>query len=60
MRMLVVTNMFSAVRSALEEDGMNFKGMPELAWRYGYLYVILLAGAVALVCISIFRRRHWM
>ena len=40
--------------------GMNFTGMPELTWRYGYLYVILLAGAVALVCIRIFRRRHWM
>ena len=40
--------------------GMNFTGMPELAWRYGYLYVILLAAAVALICISIFRRRHWL
>ncbi len=28
MRMLVVTNMFSAVRDALKEDGVNFKGMP--------------------------------
>ena len=28
MRMLVVTNMFSAVRDALENDGVNFKGMP--------------------------------
>ncbi len=40
--------------------GMNFTGMPELAWRYGYLYVILLAALVALVCISIFKRKHWM
>lgn len=40
--------------------GMNFTGMPELAWRHGYLYVILLAALVAIICINIFRRKHWM
>jgi len=40
--------------------GMNFVGMPELLWRYGYLYVILLSATVALICIGVFKRRHWM
>lgn len=40
--------------------GMNFDGMPELHWRYGYPAVALLCGAVALICIQIFRRHHWM
>jgi len=40
--------------------GMNFTGMPELTWRYGYLFVFLLAALVAIVCISIFRRKNWM
>jgi magnesium transporter len=40
--------------------GMNFTAMPELTWRYGYLYVLILAAAVALICIGIFKRRHWL
>lgn len=40
--------------------GMNFVGMPELLWRYGYLYVILLSATVALICIGVFKRKHWM
>ncbi|MBQ3483279.1 MAG: hypothetical protein IJA78_03800 [Clostridia bacterium] len=40
--------------------GMNFASMPEFAWRYGYLYVALLALAVILICIRVFRRHHWM
>lgn len=40
--------------------GMNFKGMPELSWHYGYPYVIALAAAVAFICIALFRRKHWL
>ena len=40
--------------------GMNFTGMPELTWRYGYLFVFALAALVAIVCIGIFRRKNWM
>ncbi|MFF0370494.1 magnesium/cobalt transporter CorA [Micromonospora sp. NPDC005087] len=40
--------------------GMNFAHMPELNWRYGYLFALLL---MALVCGSlylIFKRRGWL
>ena len=40
--------------------GMNFTGMPELLWRYGYVYVICLSALVALICIGVFKRKHWM
>ena len=40
--------------------GMNFEGMPELHWRYGYPMVAVACGAVVLICIQIFRRHHWM
>ncbi len=40
--------------------GMNFQYMPELAWRYGYLYVFGLAAAVLLFCIALFRRHRWL
>ena len=40
--------------------GMNFDGMPELHWRYGYPMAAGLCVLVALICIRIFRRHHWM
>ena len=40
--------------------GMNFQHMPELAWRYGYLYVAGLAALVLVFCITIFKRRNWL
>ena len=36
--------------------GMNFD-MPELTWKYGYLFVTLLCVAVTLLCVGFFRRR---
>ncbi len=40
--------------------GMNFEQMPEFSWRYGYLYVGALSLSVVIVCIKIFKRRHWL
>ena len=40
--------------------GMNFKLMPELEWRYGYLYVVLLMIASALGPMLYFRKRGWL
>ncbi len=40
--------------------GMNFKGMPELSWHFGYPYVTALAVVVAFICIILFRRKKWI
>jgi len=40
--------------------GMNFKHMPELEWKYGYLLAILLMTALAGGMIQFFRRRKWL
>ncbi len=40
--------------------GMNFKLIPELDWRYGYVYAIVLMVASALVPMWYFRRRGWL
>ena len=40
--------------------GMNFQGMPELHWRFGYPFAALLCVAVVLICIRIFKKHHWM
>ncbi len=45
--------------------GMNFDtasrwNMPELGWRYGYLYVLALMCAIVGCMLAYFRRRHWL
>jgi magnesium transporter len=40
--------------------GMNFDYMPELHWRYGYAYVILLSVAVVTGLYLWFKRKKWL
>ena len=40
--------------------GMNFKYMPELGWRWGYLLVWGVMGAVVLVMVGYFKKNKWM
>jgi len=40
--------------------GMNFKNMPELAWRYGYLWALGLMTCIAGGMYYYFRRKKWL
>lgn len=40
--------------------GMNFKFMPELNWRYGYPFAILLMIVASAVTLFIFKKRKWL
>lgn len=40
--------------------GMNFKFMPELAWRWGYFGVLGLMLAIALYMIHYFKKKKWI
>lgn len=40
--------------------GMNFKGMPELEWPFGYPYALALMVAIALVLFWYFKRADWL
>jgi magnesium transporter len=40
--------------------GMNFKYMPELEWRWGYLLVWLIMLGLALTMLILFRRKRWL
>ena len=40
--------------------GMNFRFMPELEWKYGYVYVLLLMIASAVGPMLYFRKRGWL
>ena len=40
--------------------GMNFVNMPELSWRYGYLWAIGLMVITGAGLTVLFRRRGWL
>ncbi len=40
--------------------GMNFRQMPELGWRYGYPFAIILIIVSAIIPLAWFKRRGWM
>lgn len=40
--------------------GMNFRFMPELAWRWGYFVVWGIVVAIAVIMILFFRRKKWL
>ncbi len=40
--------------------GMNFKGMPELSWEYGYLYSIIFMIITSAAVLLYFRWRKWL
>ncbi|MBL9175179.1 MAG: magnesium/cobalt transporter CorA [Verrucomicrobiales bacterium] len=40
--------------------GMNFESMPELKWRHGYLYAIVLTGITTVLTFLYFRRKRWL
>ena len=40
--------------------GMNFDHMPELHWRLGYPFAVLLMSIVSVGLYAVFRRRHWI
>ena len=40
--------------------GMNFAHMPELSWKWGYLYALGVMGLLTLVLYRVFKRRGWL
>ncbi len=40
--------------------GMNFDTMPELHWRYGYIYALVLMVVSTLVTLFYFRKKRWL
>ncbi len=56
----VVTTIFLPLTLIVGWYGMNFTTMPELTWRFGYLYVFLLSIIVAIVCYIYFKKKKFM
>jgi magnesium transporter len=56
----VVTTVFLPLTLIVGWYGMNFTTMPELTWRFGYLYVILLSIIIVIFCFLYFRKKKFM
>lgn len=56
----VITAFFAPLTLIAGWYGMNFTYMPELKWKYGYLFVIALSISSVLGCMVIFKRKKLM
>lgn len=61
----IISTIFIPLSFVAGVYGMNFNtrwplNMPELDWRFGYIYALGLMLAVALVLLAYFRRRDWL
>jgi magnesium transporter len=61
MRVLtVLASIFIPITFVAGVYGMNFDHMPELHWRYGYLFVWGLMFAITVGLLAVFKRRSWI
>ncbi|WMJ85709.1 magnesium transporter CorA family protein [Anaerocolumna sp. MB42-C2] len=56
----VVTTIFLPLTLIVGWYGMNFTYMPELHWKYGYLFVIIISIIVAILCIFYFKKKKFL
>lgn len=56
----MVTIIFQPLTLIVGWYGMNFKYMPELFWKFGYVYVIILSIAVVGVILFWFKKKKYM
>jgi magnesium transporter len=55
----LVTTIFFPLTVIVGWYGMNFNSMPELKWKYGYVYVIALSVFVVAILIALFKKKRW-
>ncbi len=56
----VITSIFLPLTLIAGWYGMNFKYMPELAWKFSYPVVILISIAIVVICLRWFKKKKWM
>lgn len=55
----IITTIFFPLTIIVGWYGMNFENMPELGWKYGYIYVSVLSLAVVLLLCVIGKIKKW-
>lgn len=56
----VITTLFTPVMALGAIWGMNFKHMPELEWKYGYLFSGVLIGLCTFAIFAFLKKKGWM
>ena len=56
----IIATIFMPLAFVAGVYGMNFKAMPELGWRYGYVAALGVMAAIAGAMLVYFRRRRWI
>ncbi len=56
----LVTTVFFPLTVIVGWYGMNFSYMPEIRWKYGYIYVICLSVTVIALLIYWFKKKRWI
>lgn len=55
----VVTTIFLPLSLVAGWYGMNFRNMPELTWKYGYIAVIAFSILIVLICLLIMKKKKF-
>ena len=55
-----ITSVFLPLTLIAGWYGMNFTTMPELTWKYGYIYVIVISLLSSFLCLYCFKKKRWM
>lgn len=56
----VITSIFLPLTLIAGWYGMNFTGMPELTWEYGYPMVIVVSIVIVLFSLNWFKKKKWL
>ncbi|MBQ4474013.1 MAG: magnesium transporter CorA [Lachnospiraceae bacterium] len=56
----VITTIFMPLTLIVGWYGMNFRYMPELEWRFGYITVIVVSLVVVIACLVFFKKKKWL
>lgn len=56
----VLTGVFLPLNVIVGWYGMNFRYMPELSWKYGYLTCIIISIIILSILIFLFKRKKWL
>ena len=59
-RLTTISTIFLPMGVVAGVFGMNFQNMPELHWRYGYPYALVLMFGVAIAMYAYFRWKKWV
>lgn len=55
----IITTIFFPLTIIVGWYGMNFQYMPELSWKFGYLYVAILSVAIVVALVIIGKKKKW-